>query len=62
MAPEPQASVSPRWITTSELIHIIRKPNLIIVLLIIQNISKILTNLLPRRLFSRHIFRIYRDI
>ena len=29
MAPEPLASVSPRWITTSELIHIIRKPNLI---------------------------------
>ena len=43
----------PRWITASEIsiiLHIIRRPNTIIVLLLIQNISNFLTSLLPRSL------------
>ena len=43
----------PRWITSSEIciiIHIIRKPNSTIVLLLIQNFSKFLTSLPSRRL------------
>ena len=43
----------PRWITASEIsiiLHLIRRPNTIIVLLLIQNISNFLTSLLPRSL------------
>ena len=40
------------WCEISIILHIIRKLNSIIVSLFIQNISKLLTRLLPRRLFS----------
>ena len=43
----------PRWVTASEIcliVSILRKPNSIIVLLLIQNISTFLTNLTPCRL------------
>ena len=40
------------WCDISIILHIIRKPNSIIVSLFIQNISKLLTRLPPRILFS----------
>ena len=52
----------PRWTKSHEIcivLHIIRKPNLIIVLWFIQNISTFLTSLPPRRL-SLKLWPIYR--
>ena len=46
----------PQWIKSSEIcinLHIIRKPNAIIILLFIQNIFKFVTSLPPRRLSSK---------
>ena len=49
-------SLQPQWIKSSEIciiLHIIGKPNAIIILLFIQNIFKFLTSLPPRRLSSK---------
>ena len=53
----------PRWMTSSKIcviLHILRKPNPKIVLLLIQNISKFWTRLPPRRL-SSNLWPISRD-
>ena len=60
---DPEECYPPMWKTTSEIciIRIKRKPNSIIVLLFIQNISNFLTSLPPRRLSSK-LWLIFQDV